>query len=108
MNIKINDSVLILNTFSINDWDIYAVGPRDSYPLNWHIQDFEELRNNEHVRDLNVTLEWDSSVQFFGEGLEVIHLNITNPNHTISEMFTWPLWDQNLTKVSFGMEATTV
>jgi hypothetical protein len=98
---------LILNSFSVNDWDVYAVGPRDVYPLNWHIQDFDELRQNEHVRDINVTLEWDESVQFFGEGLETIHLNITNPNNTISEMFTWPLWAQNITVSSFGMESKT-
>lgn len=105
MNFKINDTLLILNTFSVNDWDIYAKGPRGEYKLNWHIQDFEELRQNEHVRDINVTLEWDDTVQFFGEGIETIHLNITNPNNTISEMFTWPLWDQNITVEAYGMEA---
>jgi negative regulator of sigma E activity len=105
LNIKINDTLLLLNKFSINDWAVYATGPRDSYPLSWHIQDFDELRKNEHVRDLNITLEWTSSVQFFGDGLETLHLNITNPNNTISEMFTWPLRQQNITVRPYGMEA---
>ena len=107
INVKINDTLLILNTFSIHDWDIYVVGPRDTYPLDWHIQDFDELRQNEHVRDMNITLEWDGSVQFFGDGYEHIQFNITNPNNTISEMFTWPLRDQNLSMNTYGMEATS-
>jgi cysteine-rich repeat protein len=105
LNIKINDTLLLLNTFSVNDWLIYAEGPRERYVLDWHIQDFEELRKDEHIRDLNITLEWDRTVQFFGEGIERIHLNITNPNNTISEMFTWPLWQQNITIEAFPMEA---
>mmetsp|Transcript_12462 Transcript_12462/g.11044 ORF Transcript_12462/g.11044 Transcript_12462/m.11044 type:complete len:116 (-) Transcript_12462:1334-1681(-) len=56
---------------------------------------------------MNISLEWEPSVQFFGEGLEVIYLNITNPNNTISEMFTWPLLQQNLSVTTFGMESTT-
>jgi cysteine-rich repeat protein len=105
LNIKINDTILILNTFSVNDWDVYASGPRGTYPLNWHIQDFDELRKSEHVRDMNISLEWEPSVQFFGEGIESIHLNLTNPNNTISEMFTWPLLQQNITVYPYGMEA---
>ena len=105
LNIKINDTVYIQSTFTVHDWDIYANGPRSNYLLNWHIQDFDVLRQGEHVRDINITLEWDESVQFFGDGLESIHLNITNPNNTISRLYTWPLLKQNITVNTYGQEA---
>lgn len=105
MNIKINDTVYLQSTWSLYDWQVYADGPRSSYLLDWHIQDFDVLRQGEHIRDLNITLEWDTSVQFFGDGLESIHLNITNPNHTISRLYTWPLLKQNITVNTYGQEA---
>jgi len=104
----VNASLLFLANFSLNDWEIYAEGPRDNYLLDWHIENFDEIRLTEHVVDVNITLDWHESVQFFGEGLETIHFNILNPNHTISEQFTWPLWQQNITVNPHGMEATTV
>jgi len=55
---------------------------------------------------MNISLEWEDSVQFFGEGIDKIHVNMTNPNNTISEMFTWPLWQQNITVNTYGMEAS--
>lgn len=58
------------------------------------------------MRDFDIVLEWDETVQFFGDGYDVIRLNITNPNNTISYWYTWPLRDQNLTFNTYGMEAT--
>ena len=87
------------------DWEILVTGPRSSYPLDWNIIDFDELRLGEHIRDLNFSLEWTYMVQFFGENIETVTLSLNNREYSIGEMFEWPLIDSSIVVSPIPMES---